>query len=129
MEGFNRYRKRVGHSVIAIQLNLDLEGFSYRKWGGEQHCKRGDWVVDNQGDIYTVDADVFTKTYQKVGPGQYVKITPVWAKVATTAGTIKTKEGSSAYNPGDYLVYNDPLATDGYCMSSEKFKSMYDEDE
>ena len=129
MEGFQRYRKKTGQAVVAIQLNLDSEGLIYKKWGGEQKGKRGDWLVDNQGDVYTVDAEVFAGTYRKVGSGQYVKTTPLWAKAATTAGTIKTKEGSSNYNPGDYLVYNDPSGTDGYCMSAEKFKAMYEEDE
>ncbi len=71
-----RYRRKPGHYVIAIRLDLDTGGFHYRKWGGQQHCKPGDWLVFNQGDIYTVDAEVFARIYRQTGPGQYGKITP-----------------------------------------------------
>ncbi len=123
-----RYRKKVKSSVVAVRLNLDTDGFTYRKWGGVQRCKPGDWIVDNEGDIYTVDADVFARTYRPTGPGRYVKLTPVWAAMATVAGAIQTKEGVSHYAPGDYLVYNDEAGTDGYCMSAEKFAAMYEPD-
>ena len=58
--------------VVAVQLDLDTDGFTYFKWGAEQQCKRGDWLVDNEGDIYTVDGEVFSKTYRNAGPGTYV---------------------------------------------------------
>lgn len=129
MKGLRRYRKRSERLIIAIQLSLETDGFTYRKWGGEQRCKRGDWLVDNDGDIYTIDADVFARTYRPVGPGCYLKATPVWARVATEPGRINTKEGLSAYQPGDYLVFNDPDGVDGYCMNAEKFRSMYEAEE
>jgi hypothetical protein len=58
-----RYRRRPGQPVVAVQLKLDTEGFKYRKWGEEQRCKANDWIVDNDGDVYTVDADSFARTY------------------------------------------------------------------
>ncbi len=79
--------------MVAVELDLDTDGFSYRKWGAQQRCKRGDWLVDNGGDIYTVDRDVFANTYRNVGAGKYVKTTPVWAEVAAQAGSVVTKEG------------------------------------
>jgi hypothetical protein len=66
-----RYRKRADQFVVAVELDLDTDGFSYRKWGAQQRCKRGDWLVDNGGDIYTVDRDVFANTYRNVGEGKY----------------------------------------------------------
>ncbi len=60
----HRYRKKSDSYVIAVQLDLDTDGFTYRKWGGEQRCKIGDWIVDNRGDIYTVDGEVFARTYR-----------------------------------------------------------------
>ncbi len=129
MEALRRYRKRSDRPIVAIQLRLETDSFTYRKWGGEQRCKRGDWLVDNEGDIYTIDAEVFARTYRRVGPGHYLKATPVWARVATEAGRIKTMEGFSAYNPGDYLVFNDPAELDGYCMTAEKFRSLYEAEE
>jgi hypothetical protein len=125
----HRYIKRPDQFVVAVQLSLDTEGFGYRKWGAEQRCKRGDWLVDNAGDVYTVDADVFARTYREVAPGHYVKTTPVWAEVATEAGSVPTKEGRSHYRRGDYLVYNNEDGTDAYCVSAEKFEAMYQQDD
>jgi hypothetical protein len=123
-----RYRKKAHQFVIAVQLDLDTEGFTYRKWGAEQRCKQGDWIVDNNGDIYSVDAEVFAKTYRKTGDGIYVKTTPIWAEVATQPGSVVTIEGESHYQRGDYLVYNNEDGTDAYCISAEKFESMYELD-
>jgi hypothetical protein len=120
-----KYQKKPSQYVTAVQLNLDTDGLTYRKWGGEQHAKRGDWLVDNDGEIYTVDGKVFRRTYRRLRPGAYLKKSPVWAEVAKTAGKIKTKEGYSSYRKGDYIVHNQRNGTDGYCMRADKFKSMY----
>jgi hypothetical protein len=124
-----RYRKKPDQSVVAIQLDLDTDGFTYRKWGAEQRCKRGDWLVNNNGDVYTVDRDVFAKTYRQLRPGIYFKSTPVWAEVASKPGSVTTKEGESHYEAGDYLVYNNEDGTDAYCMGTAKFEAMYEPDE
>jgi len=108
MSARRKYVKRATQFVVAVQLDLDTDGFTYRKWGGTQACKPGDWLVSNDGDTYTVDRETFARTYQPTGPGTYVKITPVWAEVARAAGEIRTKEGSTRYGVGDYLVYNEP---------------------
>ena len=124
-----RYRKKADRFVIAVRLDLDTDGFTYRKWGAEQRCKRGDWLVDNEGDIYSVDSDVFAKTYRRVSLGLYVKTGPVWAEVATAPGSVGSNEGKSFYKAGDYLVYNNEDGTDAYCISADKFESMYELDE
>ncbi|MBW2427937.1 MAG: hypothetical protein JRF56_03190 [Deltaproteobacteria bacterium] len=124
-----RYRKKSDQFVVAVQLDLDTAGFTYRKWGAEQQCKQGDWIVDNDGNIYSVDAEVFAKTYRKSGDGTYVKTTPIWAEVATQPGSVVTKEGESHYQSGDYLLYNNEDGTDAYCLSAAKFESMYELDE
>jgi len=129
METFKRYRKKADRFVVAVRLDLDTDGFTYRKWGAEQCCKRGDWLVDNDGDIYSVDGDVFAKTYRRAGPGVYVKTAPVWAEIASASGSVVTKEGRSLYEAGDYLVYNNQDGTDAYCISAAKFESMYEPDE
>lgn len=123
-----RYRKRPSQFVVAVQLALDTPGFTYRKWGAQQRCKAKDWLVDNDGDVYTVDGDVFARTYRQVAPGRYVKTTPVWAERAAAAGTVDTKEGRSHYDAGDYLVFNDEDGADGYCVSAAKFETMYEPD-
>src|SRR5438128_1145931 len=103
-----RYVRRPDSPVVAVRLALDTDGFVYRKWGGEQRAKAGDWLVDNDGDVYTVDAAVFARTYRPAHrrPGAYVKTTPVWAERAETAGFVTTKEGVTHYEAGDYMVSN-----------------------
>jgi hypothetical protein len=123
-----RYRRRPGQNVVAVQLKLDTDGFVYRKWGAEQRCKPGDWLVDDNGDIHTVDADAFARTYRPAGNGTYFKATPVWAEVAARDGFVETKEGRSRYAAGDYLVYNEEGGGDAYCMSAAKFEAMYEPD-
>ena len=111
--------------MAAVRLSLDTKGLVYRKWGGRQRAKPGDWIVDNDGDVYTVDAKVFTRTYRRVAVGAYVKKTPVWAVRAARAGSVTTKEGSTRYRPGDYLVSNNRDGSDQYAMTARKFKDLY----
>jgi hypothetical protein len=124
MAGRFQYLKHT--TVIAVQLALETDGFSYRKWGGAQHCKAGDWIVDNHGDVYTVDAESFAKTYRKVRDGVYRKDTPVWAEVASAAGRIPTKEGFTEYRAGDYLVSNGPDGQDAYAIGAAAFEAQYE---
>ena len=121
-----KFKRKPTSFVTAVQLDLDTEGFFYFKWGGKQVCKRGDWLVDNNGDKYTVSQEAFAKTYQCLSPGVYVKSTPVWAEVAEKPGKVKTNEGETAYKAGDYLVSNNEDGTDAYAVSAEKFQALYD---
>jgi hypothetical protein len=121
-----RYRKKPSQAVTAIKLDLATDGLKYRKWGARQVAKRGDWLVDNGGEIYTVDARSFARTYRKVGPGRFVKKAPVWAEVAVAAGSVATKEGSTRYRRGDYIVYNERRGGDAYAVSAARFKAMYE---
>ena len=50
-----KHVKRATQFVTAVQVDLELDGFTYRKWGGTQRCKRGDWLVNNNGEVYTVE--------------------------------------------------------------------------
>ncbi|MCP4203937.1 MAG: hypothetical protein GY769_18625 [bacterium] len=126
MGELRRFRKKAGTAVTAVQVDLDTKGFSYRKWGDTQFCKRGDWLVNNQGDVYTIDGETFEATYRPAGAGVYVKLTPVWAEAVEEAGVIETKEGATHYEVGDYLVYNDRDRKDGYAVSAAKFEEMYE---
>jgi hypothetical protein len=121
-----KYKKKSTSFVTAVQLDLETEGFVYSKWGGEQVCRRGDWLVNNSGDTYTVAKESFAKTYKFVSPGVFVKSAPVWVEVAEKAGKAKTQEGETAYKEGDYLVFNNEDGTDSYAISAEKFESMYE---
>ncbi len=120
-----RYVRRPDRPVAAVRLSLDTDGLVYRKWGGEQRAKPGDWLVDNDGDVYTVDAESFASTYRATGTGGYVKTTPVWAERAQSAGSVKTKEGATHYEAGDYVVSNNPDGSDGYAIAAAKFEALY----
>ena len=120
-----RYLPRPDRPVVAVRLALDTAGLTYRKWGSRQRAKRGDWLVDNDGDVYTVDARVFARTYREVAPGHYVKVTPVWAERARTGGRVRTKEGMTRYRAGDYLVSNREDGSDSYAVSAKTFEKTY----
>lgn len=126
MNGRYKYVKRANQAVVAVQLTLDTHGFTYRKWGADQACRSGDWIVDNNGDVYTVNRETFERTYRRVGAGVYVKSAPVWAEVAKEAGCVKTKEGATNYLAGDYLVFNERDGGDPYAVSAAKFEEMYE---
>lgn len=121
-----KYQKRADQLVTAVRLDLDTEGFTYKKWGGNQRCKRGDWLVDNHGDLYTVDGEVFARTYREVETGRYVKTTPVWAEKAPSDGQIQTREGVTQFKAGDYLVSNNEDGSDAYAITPGKFDAMYE---
>ncbi len=125
----NRYQRRPDRPVSAVRLLLDTSGFIYRKWGAEQHCKAGDWLVNNDGDVYTVDADSFARTYRAVGPGAYVKNTPVWAERVDAPGSVATREGCTHYEAGDYIVSNSEEGGDTYAISAAKFEFLYTQDD
>jgi hypothetical protein len=120
-----RYRKKADQLVLALALELDTQGFAYQKWGGTQRCKPGDYLVNNGGDVYTVDRATFEQTYQQVAPAQYFKTAHVWAWQTSEAGSVTTKEGITHYEAGSYIVSNDPDGKDSWAVTSEKFESSY----
>ena len=123
-----RYRRRADATVVAIQLELDTSGFTYRKWGAEQTCKRGDWLVRNRDETYTVDARQFAETYEAVTPGVYRKVKPVWAEEALSGGSIETREGQTHYSAGHMLVFHDSSGSEGYAMDPDTFRELYELD-
>ncbi|MBL8326528.1 MAG: hypothetical protein JNJ89_16365 [Rubrivivax sp.] len=124
-----RFRRRPDQAVSAVQIRLETDGLRYRKWGHEQFAKAGDWLVDNAGDVYTVEAETFARTYRQVAPGAYVKATPVWAERAMAAGSVATKEGRTAYAAGDWLVFNREDGGDPYAVAALKFEQLYEPDD
>lgn len=127
--GRRRYRKRSKSFVTAVRVDLATDGFVYRKWGAEQRCKAGDWLVCNDGDTYTVDREVFERTYRQVDPGKFVKVAPIWAEVAIEAGAVETLEGRTHYQAGDFLVSELEGGGDAYSISAGKFEAMYEPDD
>ena len=123
-----RYIRRPDRPVAAVRIALETEGFRYRKWGAEQRAKAGDWLVDNDGDVYTVAHDVFERTYRAAGRGAYVKTTSVYAVPAEKAGSIRTAEGAAHYQAGDYLVSHSADGSDRYAVTRQKFESLFEPD-
>jgi predicted acylesterase/phospholipase RssA len=126
MSARRRYRRREGATVVAVRLDLETDGFTYEKWGGTQTCSSGDWLVRSDGETYTVEADTFARTYREVSPGVFEKATEVWAEVAEEAGEVRTKEGFTRYEKGDFIVSNDPHQDDAYAMSKDRFDELYE---
>jgi hypothetical protein len=125
-----RYTPRPDRPVAAVRLDFEANGFAfrYRKWGGGQRAKPGDWIVNNDDDVYTIDASVFAGSYRPVperGPGVYVKTSAIFAERAQAPGVIKTREGSTQYQAGDYLVSSADDPSDRYAISAEKFERLY----
>ncbi len=129
MSELRRYRQRPQFSVTAVPLQLDTDGLTYHKWGGRQQAKSGDWLVCNEGDVYTVDAASFAATYTRLSPGVYIKSAPVWARQAGQDGKVRTKEGYTEYQAGDYLVANDAIGEDAYAVPRERFERHYQLDD
>ena len=125
----SRFRRRSDQAVTAVQLALDFDGFTYRKWGGTQTARAGDWLVDNGSEVYTVAADSFARTYRQMSPGRWLKTGPVWAQQARRAGSVATKEGRTHYEAGDWLVSNAEDGSDAYAISAETFAQLYEPDD
>ena len=125
----SRFRRRPAQAVTAVQLALDFDGFSYRKWGDTQTAQAGDWLVDNGSEVYTVAADSFARTYRQIGPGRWLKTGSVWAQQVRRSGSVATKEGRTHYKAGDWLVSNAEDGSDAYAISAEKFAQLYEPDD
>lgn len=121
-----RYRRRPDQPVTAVRLDLEFDGFEFRKWGETQRARPGDWLVDNAGEVYTVAADTFSRTYREVGPGRWVKHGDVWAEQAAEAGAVSTQEGRTHYAAGDWIVSNQADGSDGYAIEADKFAELYE---
>ena len=124
----HRYRRKPDQAVTAVRLALAFDSFTYVKWGDTQRAKPGDWLVHNNGDVYTVAADTFARTYRQASPGRWVKAAPVWAEKAARAGSVATQEGRTHYESGDWLVSNAEDGSDAYAISAAKFEQLYEPD-
>jgi hypothetical protein len=120
------YRKKQCNQVTAVQINLDTQGLAYTKWGSAQCGKANDWLVNNGGDVYTIDDVSFQATYRQQSLGVYVKVANVQAVAMSVAGVVKTKEGETHYQAGDYIVRNGTGPLDMYAVPQNHFEDMYE---
>lgn len=129
MSQLKRYKRRENTTVTAVKIDLGTDGFQYQKWGGVQIARRGDWLVDNMGDVYTIDGQVFEDTYSEVSPGRYKRNSFVWAEEAKIDGRVKSTSGFTYYYAGDMIAYNSEEKTDGWAMEKERFFKLYRDDD
>jgi hypothetical protein len=61
------YRRKERTHTTADRLDLDTDGFTYQK------NRESRSVVDNHGDVYTVDVNTLAYTYSEISPGVYEK--------------------------------------------------------
>lgn len=120
------YKRRMNTTVTAVQIDLDTEGLTYTKWGGQQRCHRGDWLINSDTDCYTVSDKSFQRTYRQQSPGRYIKHSLVRATKALDSGKLTTQEGETAYSVGDYLINNSDDVSDSYAISEHTFHDLYE---
>ncbi|MFT5573087.1 MAG: hypothetical protein ACI9FR_002020 [Cryomorphaceae bacterium] len=121
-----KYFKRPEFQITAVQLAMSVNNFEYQKWGDKQTAKSNDWLVNANGNVYTIDNAVFARTYREVSCGRYEKIAAVYAEQAQQDGSIATLEGRTHYSAGDYLVYEQPgRAMGAYAIKQAQFEKMY----
>ncbi len=125
MPALKRYRRREMTTVTAVQIALETDGFTYRKWGEEQVARAGDWLVNNNGNVYTVDGKEFGRSYIHVRDGVYEKTAPVWAETALSDGKVRSTSGFTSFRMGDFIVYSDETKADGWAMSAKEFTRLY----
>ena len=124
MKNLNKFVPRA-IPVVAIQIDFDNVTLTYHKWGNDQKAVSGDWLVNTYGDVLTVNREIFARSYQAIGHGQFLQTGHVWGKQAVEPGTLQTKNGKINYQAGDYLVFNDPEGNHGIVMKANVFPEFY----
>lgn len=84
--------------------------------------------MNNHGDTYTVEPQVFEQTRSSICLGQYVKSLPIWARKAEQDGSITTQGGKTHYKAGDMTVFNNEDETNGNAVDARTFDHLYGED-
>lgn len=75
--------------------------------GSRMQAEPGDWIVeDERGRAWSVAADVFASTYERVTEDRYQKVAVVRAVQIKSPITVQTLEGTADADPGDWLVMN-----------------------
>jgi hypothetical protein len=124
MKNLNKFvRKAI--PVTAIQIDFDKVSFTYHKWGSDQKATSGDWIVNTNGDIFTVPREIFARSYKMIGHGQYLQTGDVWVRHTIEPGFLKTNNGKVNYKAGDYLVFNDPEGNHGIVVKPNIFTEFY----
>lgn len=90
--------------VHATQLDRSLSwntDHGSTLWG-----QPGDWLVETDGERWTVDGEVFQRTYEHLEADVYRKVTPVLAAKLAHPDSVESREGVVNAERGDLLVCN-----------------------
>ena len=124
--GLRKCRRKQRPTVVAVCLDLETEGFLYHKWGSPRRCRAGDWLVNDAGTTYTVDARAFAASYLPLGPGLFENQLFAWVERAKSDGVLPTARGGVGYRSGDVLVFRDEDRIDGEVLAAAEFERLYE---
>jgi len=92
--------------------------------GDQLSSATGDWWVTDGEERWSVEADVFTATYENVGGDRYRKVATVTAVQLDRTVSITTLEGTATGLAGDWLVCNPSGET--WPVTGEVFTRRYE---
>lgn len=107
--------------VRVIQLDAPLTWNADH--GSTMQAQPGDWLVQSEGDTWSVEDGIFRVTYEHLRDDLYRKVTPVLAVELPAAGTVLSREGMVEAEQGDLLVCN--VTGECWSMPKEKFFQRY----
>jgi hypothetical protein len=79
-----------------------------RTWHTARGCAlaavAGDWLVTDGSEEWTVAADIFARTYDRLPDGRYAKHATVDAVRTDRPVEVRTLEGPARAEPGDWVL-------------------------
>ena len=85
--------------------------------------EKGDYLIESDGNRWTVQPEIFEKTYSENSDGTFTKTAQVIAVKVNAALTINTLEGESVVHEGDYLLCGE--SADVWSIDSTNFVKKY----
>ena len=95
--------------------------------GDQLRARAGDWWVCDGADRWSVDGEIFARTYVRIGGDRYRKVAAVTAAVISEPLTVPTLEGVVSGSPGDYLVGNP--GGDVWVIPAAVFTARYEQEQ
>lgn len=107
----------VSKPVQATQLEEDFTWTSGT--GSSLKGVRGDWLIKDGFEVWTVAQSTFTTTHQEVSPGWYKKVSPALLLLLDCDLTVESLEGPSSGAKGDILAGGE--SGNVWIMSADKW--------
>jgi hypothetical protein len=94
------------------------------KTGDWLQARAGDYQVRNdEGEAWSVEPEIFNRTYEHVGYDRWRRIGRVWAQRAVPDELVITLEGPVTAKPGDWVIKG--TAGEQWITSAEHFAKSY----